>query len=279
MADLTDEEKAKLVLVDVESDELADETTKEEETFNEEAQENQEESEEAESETEDESQEESEAEEAQPEAHTFTKQFSNLKGDNWESYGPELEKAYQNSFTEAIRLKKALDDSNRLVEEARQLIASNGQAQPENSEVAQAAPVNPDIAYVKRIRDRDMINAFEEFKKEFPQATEESEFDRFQRASNGVYQTLTETNNGVEPTFPELYQGIAKILGWQPASVTAKKNAAIKNSAVSSSTNSATVPTAKQPKVSDAEVNVYQRMFPNKDRATIVKELAEVKTQ
>jgi|ERR1035437_1348165 hypothetical protein len=274
MATLTDEEKAKLVLGDVESE--ADETTKEKEAESETLENSQEEeaSENSEEETAVESEDKTPEAETQP---SFTKQFTNLKGETPQEYITEIEKAYQNSTNEALRLKKQLDDSAQIIEEAKKVVATVPSATATEQPVAPTftQDTNPDLAWAKQLREDAMITSFDEFKKNYPQAIEGEQFQKFLNASKGVEEAFKASHDNRLPTYPELYKGIADILGWQPTKVTAKRDAAIKESAASSQTVSATQPVAKQSKVTEAQVDAYLRMFPAKDRATVVKELSE----
>lgn len=269
MAELTDEEKAKLVLGDVEEETPA-ETPEEPE---------------APSEPEDEPAGEVEAEppkeeEAQPEPTTFTKQFQNLKGDSWDTYGPELETAYVNSTNEALRLKKQLDDNVPLIEEAKRIVAEKQAAQPQENPASPnllTIDSHPDVQYAKQLREREMITAFNDFAKEFPQARETDEFNKFTAASNGVALAFAAGNNGTQPSYPELFNGIASVLGWTSTTKEAKKDAAIKDLASTSQVNSSGVSPARRTKVTDAEVDVYLKMFTSKTREEAIKELGEVK--
>jgi hypothetical protein len=278
MADLTDEDKAKLVLGDVESE--ADETTPEPETPIDEENDNQpvEEAQTDEEESEEDKPSEDEPEEAaEPTPPSLTKQFPNLKGDTWESYAKELEIAYQNSFSEALRLNNELKEKNAQV--------AQPAAQPDSPAVPDVAPVVnptraeldslPEIQYAKAQMNRDMVTSFNDFSKDYPQALEADSFDKFQKASDGVSAAFRATE-GRTPTWSELYKGIAGALGWQPANATAKKDAALKDAVSSSQTVSSTAPPAKRSKVSDAEAQVYMRMK-NVSREQAVKDLSTVK--
>ena len=272
MATLTDEEKAAKVLGDVDA-EKQDETTEPEETESEEEQV----TEETESEEETEEEASTEEESKEEESTTFTKQFPNLKGDTPADYIKELETSYQNSTTEALRWKTIAEEGAKLVEEAKSVIAGK---QPEQQSTTTDPSLlqidsHPDVQYAKNLREREMISAFDEFKKDYPQALEEDEFAKFTKASTGVY-TAFEASNGRKPSYGELYKGIANLLGWQSPKKTAAKDAKIKESFSSSQTNSSTQPTSRQSKVSDEEANVYMRMT-GKTRAEAVKDLSEVK--
>jgi len=121
---------------------------------------------------------------------------------------------------------------------------------------------------------RDMSTAFDEFAKEYPQARNQAEFQQFTNASAGVYQAFQQSRGRV-PTYPELYQSIAGVLGWQPEQSTSKKDAAIKAAGSQGQVVSSSRPVAKQPRVTDAQVNAYRRMFPAKTQEEAVKELSE----
>lgn len=266
MAELTDEEKAKLVAGDVES--KADETPPEPEASPEE--------EPAANEVDGQTEEtpEAAAEEAEPETETsgepatFTKQFPNLIGDTPEDYAKSLEQAYVNSSNEALRLKRELDDLKA------QPPAPGTPPAPAEPVPPPTQATDPNVQYAKQLRDRDMVSAFDEFTKAYPQARETEEFTKFSAASAGVAQGYAASHGGMQPTFPELFQGIAAVLGWQ--AVNPKKDAALKDAASSSQVTSTALAPGRQPKVTDAQVDTYLKMFTSKTRAAAIKELSEV---
>lgn len=271
---LTDEEKAKIVAGGVE-EETPVETIPEPKAPSEE--------EPASQEAEDKSEEEPEAaaeeEPTEPEAPTFTKQFPNLKGDSPEEYAKELETAYVNSTNEALRMKKELDDSRTAIEEAKRIIATQtkpAEGTPPANPSLLDTNTDPNVQYAKQLRDRDMVTAFDEFTKAYPQARETAEFEKFTAASNGVAQGFAASHNGLQPSFPELFGSIAAVLGWQPVTATSKKDAAIKDAGSSSQVTSAAVAPGRRPKVTDAQVDAYLKMFTQKSRADAIKELSEV---
>jgi len=290
MATLTDEERAAAVLGDVEG--LAPDETPENPDNPDEPDEVEPGGEaEVEAEEEPEKPEDSEEEaEAEPES-SFTKQFPNLKGDTLEDYKASIEEAYDNSFKEALRL---VDENKQLREQLAQAqqqlaVVQTPQAPqpgapapaPSNAPQPPVAPPNeaqtPDWAARAVQRDKDeMLAAFDPFKKEYPLVLEPDNFKKFTDASDGVKLTMTKTLGRV-PTWPELYNGIAGLLGWQPETPQAKKNAAIKAAATSSRSPSGQAPARPKPaKVSEAQVDAYLKMFTSKTREDAIKELSEV---
>lgn len=282
MATLTDEEKAKAVLGDVEPEKV-DETTEPANPTEED-----EKPEDVETPVDDESDEEKpheeESEADKPTDSSFTKQFPNLKGETVEEYLPELEKAYDNSFKEALRMQQELKDNATVIEQAKQIVAQSQQPAPATpvppvtpqNPAATAIDEHPAIKYAKAKQTEDMLAAFDDFKKQYPQATDQQSFDMFTRASDGVNIALT-SSLGRAPTYRELFPAIAGSLGWQPTVDTAKKNAVIKENASSSRTPGSQSPAPPKPsKVSDGQIDAYLKMFTSKTREEARKELSEV---
>lgn len=279
-SDLTDEEKAKAILGEVE-DASPDETTENaEDKPKEELKPEDVETPEVD-ESDEEKPHEDEVETGEPADSTFTKQFPNLKGETLEEYVPELETAYDNSFKESLRL----------VEENKQLkaqLAQTNQAPPaapaniqDNSEIPTAPTTSLDpvtasiLEDVKSERTRTMIAAFDDFKKDYPQALDQANFDAFTKASDGVNAALTATL-GYKPSWDQLFKATANTLGWERATPD-KKGALIKENASIGRTPSSQAPARPRPaKVSDEQVDTYLKMFTSKTREEAIKELSEV---
>jgi hypothetical protein len=276
MAKLTDKQKAAAILGENVEPETAVETPTEPEAPIE-PETTPEAAEPAEPESEEEKPTEEEAEPEEP-VSSFTKQFPNLKGETLDEYTPELEKAYDNSFKESLRLVEENKQLRAQLAQAPQVPTPNSEPNPQ----APVAPPNPlsnaiddhpAIQYAKPIEQRDMFSAFDKFKVQYPQVTEN--FDTFTKASDGVKAAL-EVTLGRAPTFDELFDGIAGTLHWQPATTTAKKDAAIKAAGSLQSTASTTPAPPKQSKVPEKSVELYQKMFTSKTREEAIKELSEV---
>jgi len=280
MATLTDEEKAKAIAGDVEEETPAEPTSESEAQPEEEKAPEAVEIENPESE-EEKPQEETE-QPAKPADSTFTKQFPNLKGETPEEYLPELEKAYDNSFKEALRLKKEIDDNKAIVDQAKRIVEQSKTPVQQTASPTPPVPTtqslddHPAIQYAKAKQTEDMLAAFEDFKKDYPQAIEQQNFDALTKASDGISAALTSTL-GRRPTYNELFPAIAGSLGWQPVTDEAKKNNAIKENASSGrapGNQSAARP--KPSKVSNAQIDAYLKMYTSKTREEAVKELSEV---
>lgn len=286
MAKLSDKQKAAAILGDVEPEKAAETTTQDETDLEPEEQQAVDETEQVEG-TEEESPEEEkpQEDEAEPELTTsFTKQFPNLKGETAEEYIPELEKAYDNSFKEALRLNNLLKEKDALINQLQTqqpVIPTTPEApsqsppQPIVPPLQQAINELPEIQRIKAQDTQAMFSAFDDFAKSYPQAREEQGFADFQKVSNGVNQALTDRLGRI-PTYPELFQGIAGTLSWQAVTPTPTRDATIKAAGSSTHTNSATLPPARRPRVSDDQVDAYLKMFTSKTREDAIKELSEV---
>lgn len=291
MPELSDDEKVAAILGDVELEESRDETIEENnDQIDEEERADSEESE-SQSEEEEKPQDEEEAKEESAES-TFTKQFPNLKGESLEEYVPELEKAYDNSFKEALRLNQIIKDNADKVAEANRIIAQAQQGAPTNPVLpppadnpnpnptvpppAASLSESPEIEWIRNERRRVMMTAFDDFKAQYPQVLDAKEFERFRLATDGVKAALVATE-GREPTDAEIFESTARTFGWQPAVKEDRKNAVIKENASSTRSSSGqSKPAPKKSKISDDQVDAYLRMFTGKTREEAVKELEAV---
>lgn len=270
MATLTDEEKAAKLLEGVDEPKAQDEPKKETdaETTEEESPEEATTEEEKPTEAEAEPTAEEESTEEEAPAPTFTKQFANLKGDSWEEYGPELEKAYQNSFDEGLKLRARITELESIKPEAP---AGEQPAVPNLDS-------HPAIAYAQAQMQNDMVNSFNEFAKRYPQARETDSFNKFEAAAKGVSSGIAAAEGRV-PTYKELFEKTAQVLNWQPSDQIARKDAAIKEAGAESSTNSVTKPVPKV-SVTEKELEIARKLVgpSNKqDDSELVKDLAKIK--
>ena len=225
-----------------------------------------------------------------------------------DTFSPILE-SYKENVEKGMPAQQAIRNAQKSYSEAREGLSGSGlltpdeiknlqgqpQLQPQPTQPGQTAQVPPQTAVaqptlpplqeavnqlpeIQRIKAQDtqaMFSAFDDFAKEYPQAREEQGFADFQKVSNGVNQALTDRLGRI-PTYPELFKGIAGTLNWEATTPTPAKDAALKNAGSSVHTNSTTIPAAKRPKVSDASVEAYQKMFTSKTREEALKELSEV---
>lgn len=262
MAELTDEEKAKEMAKEVEGVKPDEAKAPSEEPTNQ--------GEEAPAEPEEEAKKPATPEE---EAPTFTKQFQNLKGDNWEEYGPELEKAYQNSTSEALKMKKELEDNAAIVARAKALVDDGAKATPEDKAQFDINTL-PEIQMLRAEQQSKMVEAFDTFAKTYPQAKDTDGFDQFQKASAGASQAFVAAYGRV-PTYPELFEATANLLKWQPSDKNARKDAALKEAGSEGNTTNSAPKQSPKTNVTEAQLAAAKRFFPNKSDSELVKELSE----
>lgn len=188
------------------------------------------------------------------ESPTFTKKFLNIKGDTPEEYIANLEKSYENSTSEALRLKDAVKPKT------------------DTEDDEESPPINPYELYAKRQMDKELVKTFNSFKKDYPQASDPVEYERFTKKVALISKATMDDGELLD--FPDLFRSAAGALGWEKETpVVDKVGQAIKNSGASSKTNSATKPTSKS-KVTDGDIEVYRKLHgSDKPEAEIRKEL------
>lgn len=190
-------------------------------------------------------------EESEP---TFTKQFPQIKGDTPEEYAKNLEKAYENSTAEAMRLKTPAPDVEK----------------KEDDEVDTS---NVTSLYAKQQMDKAITAAWTDFQKQYPQTTDPNEYAKFSSTVTTLSNTILQSEKRLaEPR--ELYDMAAGIMKWQPETPTKedKLKIAVKDNAASTRSTGSTKPSTKS-KVTDAMVSLNRKMYPNKSDAEIRKEL------
>lgn len=251
MAD-SDEDKVKAALAKEVEDDNPDETADEGKDL----------TESTESQDESQKEESSSEEEQSSKVSTFTKPqgFEWVKGDTQEEFIAGLTEAYKNSTGEALRLKDQLKTATTPTDDKGQTTDLN---------------TLPEIQMLRAEQQSKMIEAFDEFAQKYPQAREPDSFEKFQKASDGVAQAFVAAN-GRLATYPELFNGVAQVLGWQASQ--AAKDAALKSATASSGAAGGT--TAAPPKRSPFSNKTLEitRRIPGNERksdAALIKELTE----
>ena len=109
------------------------------------------------------------AEEAPDESEDFERRFTQFEGETLEEYTRNLEKAYANSSTEALNLKKRADEAARLIATdpaaADRIVDAQGTQRTEAVE----QPRTPGEAYATTIMKRDQEREWNEFMDEHPE--------------------------------------------------------------------------------------------------------------
>ena len=211
---------------------------------------------EEETETSEETEEESTEEEAKSddeEETSFVKEFPNIKGDTPEEYSKNLEIAYKNSTAEFQRLR-----------------AEGLKTKPEEAEDTDS---NVASLYAKQKMDEEIMTAYTDFSKKYPQVNDESEYSKFTNEVATLSSTILSSQKRLASP-NELYQKAAVILGWEPNSPTSqdKLDAKVLDTAANSKTNGGKAKVSKS-KVTDAMIAANRKMYPNKSDAEIREEL------
>lgn len=193
---------------------------------------------------------------------TFTKPegFEWVKGDTEKEFIDNLTIAYKNSTAEALRLKQ---------------VAEQPAPQPAQDAPTQAPALTPEqqqaLQYAQATQQSEMVKAFDDFAKVFPQAREPQAFDQFTKASNGVAQGFVAAFSRV-PTYPELFERTAQILGWKPED--GKKDAAIKEAAAEGNVVNSAPKTVPKTRLTESQLEMGRKMLPNLSDQELAKELS-----
>lgn len=203
--------------------------------------------------------EESDESEDKPES-TFTKQVPSIPGETPEEYYANLEKSYQHSSAEALRL---LEENRKLKESS-----------TETTETPTSTELDPLTLYVKQKQDEEIQVAFAKVSHDYPQVLDQTEYGKFVSKANVLGRVIFETENRI-PSPDELYGLAVTALGWNKEDNSEKVGAAVKENASSTKTSSSVKPPSKS-KVTQAEINIYKKMHGStKSDAEIRKELEQ----
>lgn len=195
--------------------------------------------------------------EPQGEAPTFIKGFAHIKGDTPEEYAKNLEEAYRNSTTEALRLKK--------LAEAPAVTSPIGDDEDDDSFSPKPAGTNdPTQLWVSQQMDKEINRAYDKFKTDYPQVDDPELYDKFTEEVSIFSQSVLA--KGQMPDPEDLYRKAAVSLGWEKASTPNDKEklgAALKtNAATTPARTSGAKPPARS-KVTDAQVAIYRKTARN----------------
>lgn len=200
---------------------------------------------------------------------SYVKEFPNIKGDTLEEYSRGLEEAYKNSTAEALRLKRELDE----LKASKPAPADN--ADDDDGDKAPAPSSDPLTMWAKQSLEREIDEAYADFRKIYPQVDDEAEYAKFTKEVATLSTTIQNSQNRMA-TPRELYTKAAVILGWEADKPTSQDRlkVAIKNGAAISKSSGA-IKKPVRSKVDDNQVAIYRKMNPsdNKSDSEIRKEL------
>lgn len=189
---------------------------------------------------------------------TFTKKFSNIKGDTPEEYAANLETAYENSTAEYHKLR------TEAVKE-----------EPKDGKKEEAKTPDTMALFMQQKMDEEIMAAFTPFQKEYSQVTDPDEYKKFTREVDVLARTILQSQNRLASP-AELYKKAAAVLGWEPQTVPTKEEKlkmALKDGGSASKASGSSGKSANKSKVTDEMLRVNRRMYPEKTDAQIREEL------
>lgn len=247
-----DLKKLKDNLTEVESDEKSeDESEKKEEAKETEKEaEGEEKKDAAEEETESEEEKPEEKEEAK---ESFERKFKQFKGDTPEEYAQNLETAYENSTSEALKWKKIAEDLQS--------------KEPDDQKI------DPGILYARQRMAEDIDKDIDDFGKDYPQLFDPVEHDKLQKKVGVLARAIREAENR-QPSMKEVLELAAATLGWEKGSKGDDVAAAVKDGAATSKTSSKTKSSKKGAEITDAQMAAAKALFPDAKESELRKDLA-----
>lgn len=163
--------------------------------------------------------------------------------------------AYENSTTEALRLKAELDKKVETLPE----VTPTGEVP------------TPEQLYIRQKQNEEITAAFSEVSAKYPQLKDKATYDKFVEQANVLGRVIVETDKRF-PSPKELYDKTVVILGLQPDNSEAL-GAAIKTGAETPRTSSGPAAIPQKSKVTEEMITMNLKMYPKKSRQEIIEEL------
>lgn len=174
----------------------------------------------------------------------FKKKFLNIKGETPEEYATQLEVAYDNSTSEALKWKKMYEDAQA------------------NRPADETPASDPALTYARQMMDEAMTRDIDNFAKDYPQIRDPEQYAVLEKKV-GVLTKAIQAEESRIPSMAEVLSASALILGWEKGSKGEAVGLAVKNEAGVSKTNSQLKTTART-KVTADQIRVAREMDPIK---------------
>ncbi len=232
------------------------------------------EDEEIEEESEEEDSDDEETEDKDDSEEPFKKRYTQIKGETPEEYLPNLEDAYKNSSTEAVRLKAKVDELQAQVDNITALVANNPELAEQIKE-GKAPAIQADPALLKARQDMETQNKKEygDFVDAHPELESDPELQK------QVFDTIKD--------FADVAAKKNRVLGMKEAltkawlSLGLKDNSKdeevrmkLKDSAArGKSAGTSKKSSAEKPNFSEAQINAGIQMGLGKTRQEVIKKL------
>lgn len=195
----------------------------------------------------------------------FKKKFDNIKGETPDEYASNLEVAYDNSTSEALKWKKMYEDALPTIKQAQ---AATGDAD--------TPPIlDPALAYAKQKMDEEMNHDIEDFAKNYSQIRDPEQYARLEKKV-GILTKAIQEEEGRIPPMREVLSDAATLLKWEPDTKKDELGIKLKDSAAGTKINSSAKPATKSKVTPDqikAARNINPLAYQNKSDAEIAKEL------
>lgn len=171
-------------------------------------------------------------------------------------------KAYEESTSEALKLKKERDE----------LKTSPPPPVIDSQEVTEGVTLTASELYIKQKQDEEIATAFSEVTKNYPQVKDSEEYKKFTAMANTFGKTILDAEKRLA-TPAELYAKTVIALGWTADDTQEKLGAALKDGASSQKVSSGAGQGSSTSKVTDAMIVANRKMYPGKSDTELREEL------
>lgn len=185
----------------------------------------------------------------------FKKRFTQFKGDTAAEYAKNLEEGYLKSSTEALRLKKLLDEKGEKTEKT-----------------DDKTPIDPDVAWAKGERQRQWTKEINDFKTEHPELDSDPALAQELNDELAIIAEVYQRKNGYGISMAEGLTKAWASLGYDANDKKERIAAAAKDGGARSKSGTAKT-TPPKSKLSESQITVYMEMQ-QVDRNEAIKKLS-----
>lgn len=275
--DSTDDEAVDKLDTDVENDESQDEIEKVDTAGDEDTDEQTDETnEESDDDSESEDENSDDDDETEDDTDTsFKKRYTQLKGETLEEYNASLESAYQNSSTEAIRLKHELDALKQKDDKVTALIAQNPELAEKLGGEVDEPELNPALLHAEEQLQKQMQTEYQDFMDKHPDVATDEALQKQMLTQMTTYSDTVRKSQRRQPSMKEALNFAYTSLGGNDSKEEDFRMKAKDTAARGKSAKTTTKKPAKKTDFTDSQIAVGLKMGIGKTKEEVIKKFRE----
>lgn len=202
-----------------------------------------------------------EPEDKTDEDSTFTKRYTQFKGDSPEEYAKNLEEAYHNSSAEAVRLSREVKEMKTRLDTIAGQVANNPElAEKLNQTPASDAIASPAVAWAEEKLNEEIKKDYADFVDLHPEIeTDPTLGEKMEKAISSVIQVTYDTENRRAP-LREAMEKAWIILGKDKEDNQEKLDMAVKDQASMNKTTPATAKPKPKSEFTPAQLEMAKKL-------------------